>query len=52
MLTANLITKSHKTVKARGTGDSNNILKKNRISLQKVKTAEEIFRTSFLIPRE
>ena len=40
------------TVKDRGTGDSNNILKNNRSSLQKVKTTEEIFRTSFLIPRE
>ena len=52
MLTANLITKSQKTVKAKGTGDSKNILKKNRSSLQKVKTTEKIFRTSFLIPRE
>ena len=52
MLTANLITKSQKTVKAKGTEDSKNILKKNRSSLQNVKTTEKIFRTSFLMPRE
>ena len=52
MLTANLITKSQNIVKAKGNEDSKNILKKNRSSLQKVKTTEKIFKTSSLIPRE
>ena len=52
MVTANLIKKSQNTAKAKGNEDSKNILKKNRSSLQKVKTTEKIFKTSSLIPRE
>ena len=48
----NVIVKSQKIDRTRGTGDSNNILKRNKSSLQKERTLEEIFRTSFLIPKE
>ena len=48
----NVIVKSQKIDRTRGTGDSNNILKRNKSSLQKERAVEEIFRTSFLIPKE
>ena len=52
MVTANLITKSQNTAKAKGNEDSKKILKKNKSSLQKAKITEKIFRTSSFMPRE